>query len=128
MKTENITKRTEPVEMNCTVLKPWGYYICLNQGNGYLTKTICVAPGQKLSVQSHNFRSEHWIVLEGMALVLLNDQKQILNRGESIDIPLKAKHSLQNPYDQELKIIEVQLGTYISEDDIIRYEDCYGRV
>ena len=85
-------------------------------------------PHQKLSIQSHNHRSEHWVVLEGKALVIKDGKEFYLNAGDSIDIPLQAKHSLQNPYDEELKIIEVQKGDYISEDDIIRYEDCYGRV
>jgi mannose-1-phosphate guanylyltransferase/mannose-6-phosphate isomerase len=100
----------------------------MNGGKGYLTKTICVLPKQKLSLQSHKHRSEHWVVLEGKALVIKDGEEFYLNSGDSIDIPLQAKHSLQNPYDEELKIIEVQKGDYISEDDIIRYEDCYGRV
>ena len=111
-----------------TVFRPWGYYTCLAEGEGYLTKVIGVAPKQKLSIQSHNHRSEHWVVLEGKALVILNDEEHYLEAGQSIDIPLQAKHSLQNPYEKELKIIEVQKGDYISEDDIIRYEDVYGRV
>ena len=85
-------------------------------------------PGQKLSVQSHNHRSEHWVVLEGKALVIKDGQSFDVNAGDSIDIPLGMKHSLQNPYEKELKIIEVQKGDYISEDDIVRYEDRYGRV
>lgn len=100
----------------------------MSEGDGYLTKTICVMPKQKLSVQSHNYRSEHWVVLEGKALVIKEDEEFYLNVGDSIDIPVKVKHSLQNPFDNELKIIEVQQGDYISEDDITRYEDCYGRV
>ena len=100
----------------------------MNSGKGYLTKTIVVLPQHKLSVQSHNHRSEHWVVLEGEALVLLDGKKYSVKAGDSIDIPLGAKHSLQNPYKEELKIIEIQKGDYISEDDIIRYEDCYGRV
>ena len=111
-----------------TVFRPWGWYTCLAEGEGYLTKVICVSPKQKLSIQSHNHRSEHWVVLEGQAKVILNDKDNFLQAGQSIDIPLKAKHSLQNPYDTDLKIIEVQKGDYISEDDIIRYEDVYGRV
>ncbi len=111
-----------------TVFRPWGYYTCLAEGEGYLTKVIGVSPKQKLSIQSHNHRSEHWVVLEGKALVVLDGAEYYLNAGQSIDIPLKAKHSLQNPYDEELRIIEVQKGDYISEDDIIRYEDVYGRV
>lgn len=111
-----------------TVFRPWGWYTCLADGEGYLTKVICVSPKQKLSIQSHNHRSEHWVVLEGHAKVVLNDKDYFLEAGQSIDIPVQAKHSLQNPYDEELKIIEVQKGDYISEDDIIRYEDIYGRV
>ena len=121
------TKESDTVKLHKTVFRPWGYYTCMNSGPGYLTKTICVMPKQKLSIQSHNHRSEHWVVLEGEALVIKEGKEHYLKAGESIDIPLKAKHSLQNPFDTELKIIEVQKGNYISEDDIIRYEDCYGR-
>lgn len=121
---ENLNART----IHKTVFRPWGYYTCLAEGEGYLTKVISVSPKQKLSIQSHNHRSEHWVVLEGDALVVLEGENHYLKAGQSIDIPLQAKHSLQNPYDRELRIIEVQKGDYISEDDIIRYEDAYGRV
>ena len=121
-------QESDTTKLHKTVFRPWGYYTCMNSGKGYLTKTICVMPHQKLSVQSHNHRSEHWVVLEGKALVLLDGKENYISAGGSIDIPLQAKHSLQNPYEEELKIIEVQKGDYISEDDIIRYEDCYGRV
>ena len=124
LQNENANVRT----IHKTVFRPWGYYTCLAEGEGYLTKVISVSPKQKLSIQSHNHRSEHWVVLEGKALVVLEGKNNYLQAGQSIDIPLKAKHSLQNPYDEELKIIEVQKGDYISEDDIIRYEDAYGRV
>ena len=120
--------QSDITQLHKTVFRPWGYYTCMNRGKGYLTKTICVQPKQKLSIQSHNHRSEHWVVLEGKALVVKDEEKHYLKPGDSIDIPIQAKHSLQNPYDEELKIIEVQKGDYISEDDIIRYEDCYGRV
>ncbi|MBR6163668.1 mannose-1-phosphate guanylyltransferase/mannose-6-phosphate isomerase [bacterium] len=119
---------SDTTKLHKTVYRPWGYYTCMNSGEGYLTKTICVLPKQKLSIQSHNHRSEHWVVLEGKALVYKDGKEYNIYPGESIDIPLGVKHSLQNPYDEELKIIEVQKGDYISEDDIIRYEDCYGRV
>ena len=121
-------KESDTIKLHKTVFRPWGYYTCMNSGDGYLTKTICVMPKHKLSVQSHNHRSEHWVVLEGTALVLKDGKEYNVYAGDSIDIPLGAKHSLQNPYDKELKIIEIQKGDYISEDDIIRYEDCYGRV
>ncbi len=134
--TQNVKKLYEKLKtgecdltkLHKTVFRPWGYYTCMNRGEGYLTKTICVLPKQKLSIQSHNHRSEHWVVLEGKALVVKGEKEYHLNPGDSIDIPVKEKHSLQNPYETELKIIEVQKGNYISEDDIIRYQDCYGRV
>ncbi len=111
-----------------TVYRPWGYYTVLAQGNGFLSKIIQVNPGQKLSVQSHNHRSEHWVVLEGTAKVILEGKELILSPGHSVDIPVKAIHSLQNPYETNLKIIEAQMGDLLIEEDIIRYEDMYGRV
>lgn len=111
-----------------TVYRPWGFYTVLAQGKGFLTKLIHVNTDQRLSVQSHNHRSEHWVVLSGMAKVVLEGKEHILSAGHSIDIPLKAVHSLQNPYEEELEIIEVQLGELLIEDDIVRYEDIYGRV
>lgn len=111
-----------------TVYRPWGYYTVLGQGKGFLTKMIQVNPAQKLSVQSHNHRSEHWVVLEGTAKVLLEGKEYILSPGHSVDIPVKAIHSLQNPYEEVLKIIEVQKGDLLIEEDIVRYEDMYGRV
>src|SRR5574344_1802812 len=111
-----------------TVYRPWGFYTVVAQGKGFLTKIIHVAPAQKLSVQSHNHRSEHWVVLSGKAKVVLEGKEYILTPGHSIDIPLKAIHSLQNPFEEDMEIIEVQLGDLLEEDDIIRYEDMYGRV
>lgn len=111
-----------------TVYRPWGFYTVLAQGKGFLTKLIHVNAGQRLSVQSHNHRSEHWVVLSGTAKVVLGTKEHILNSGFSIDIPLKAVHSLQNPYETDMEIIEVQLGDLLIEDDIVRYEDIYGRV
>ena len=111
-----------------TVYRPWGYYTVLGEGKGFLTKMIHVNPAQKLSVQSHNHRSEHWVVLEGKAKVVLEGKELILSPGHSIDIPVKAIHSLQNPYEEDLKIVEVQKGDILIEEDIVRYEDMYGRV
>jgi len=110
-----------------TVYRPWGFYTVIAQNKGFLTKIIHVNTGQRLSVQSHNHRSEHWVVLSGKAKVVLEGKEHILSAGNSIDIPLKAIHSLQNPYEEELEIIEVQLGELLIEDDIVRYEDIYGR-
>ena len=111
-----------------TVYRPWGFYTVIAQGKGFMTKIIHVNPGQKLSLQSHNFRSEHWVVLTGKAKVILEGQDLILSPGHSIDIPLKAIHSLQNPFEEDLEVIEVQKGDPLIEEDIIRYEDMYGRV
>lgn len=111
-----------------TVYRPWGFYTVIAEGKGFQTKIIHVNVGQKLSVQSHNHRSEHWVVLSGMAKVVLEGKDHILSPGHSIDIGVKAIHSLQNPFDEDLEIIEIQKGDILSEDDIIRYEDMYGRV
>ena len=111
-----------------TVYRPWGFYTVIAQGQGFLTKIIHVNTGQKLSVQSHNYRSEHWVVLTGKAKVILEGQELILSPGHSVDIPVKAIHSLQNPFEEGLEIIEVQKGDPLIEEDIIRYEDMYGRV
>ena len=118
----------ETHKVHKTVYRPWGFYTVLAQGNGFLTKMIQVNQGQKLSVQSHNHRSEHWVVLEGKAKVVLEGKELILSPGHSVDIPVKAIHSLQNPFEEVLKIIEVQKGDLLIEEDIIRYEDMYGRV
>lgn len=122
------TQKNETTDTHKTVFRPWGFYTCLNGGEGWLSKIITVSAGHKLSLQSHNHRSEHWVVLEGTATVILNDEVHVLSKCQSIDIPLMAKHSLQNHTKEVLKILEVQKGDYISEDDIIRYEDVYGRV
>lgn len=110
-----------------TVIRPWGYFTNLAEQKNYLVKVIHVNAGQQLSVQSHNYRSEHWLVTKGVAKVLLGDNEFNLSVGESIDIPVKAIHSLQNPSENPIEIIEVQLGEILSEDDITRYKDIYGR-
>ena len=122
------TQKNEITNTHKTVFRPWGFYTCLNGGDGWLSKIITVSAGHKLSLQSHNHRSEHWVVLEGTATVILDGETHVLSKCQSIDIPLMAKHSLQNHTKDVLKILEVQKGDYISEDDIIRYEDVYGRV
>ena len=121
-------KNSETVQTHKTVFRPWGFYTCLQGGDGWLTQVITVSPGHKLSLQSHNHRSEHWVVLEGVATVVLEDNVHTLQKSQSIDIPVKAKHSLQNHTNEIVKILELQKGDYIGEDDIIRYEDMYGRI
>lgn len=115
-------------KIHSTVYRPWGYYTVLNRGEGYLIKIIEVNPQAKLSIQMHYHRSEHWLVLAGIARVIKDEEEVFLNPGDSIDIPTAVKHSLQNPGKIELKIIEIQRGSYLEEDDIVRFEDIYGRV
>ena len=115
-------------ELNKPYYRPWGYYTVIAVGDGFQTKIIHVNKGQKLSVQSHEHRSEHWLVLSGPAKVLLEGKEYTLSSGHSIDIPIKAIHSLQNPYENDIEVIEIQMGDDLSEDDIKRYEDIYGRV
>lgn len=122
------TQNDDTYKVHKTVYRPWGYYTVLGEGKGFLTKMIQVNPGQKLSVQSHNHRSEHWVVLEGTAKVVLEGKEHILSPGHSVDIAVKEIHSLQNPYSEVLKIVEVQKGDILIEEDIVRYEDMYGRV
>ena len=113
--------------VNKTFERPWGTYTVIDEGQGYLVKTITVKPDQKLSVQRHNHRAEHWIVLEGKAKVIKGKKELTLKKGESIDIAIKEIHSLQNPYKETLKILEVQKGDIIDENDIERLSDIYGR-
>lgn len=117
----------ECTKFHRTVYRPWGYYTCLNRGTNYLTKLLCVYPNHELSVQLHHHRSEYWFVLEGSATVIKNEKRYDLVAGDTIDIPVKVIHSLKNLSTEELKILEVQRGDYISEDDIVRYKDIYER-
>lgn len=111
-----------------TVHRPWGFYSCISDGKGYLTKKIHVNPHQKLSLQSHNHRAEHWVVASGCATVIKGDETLTLTVGQSVDIAVGEKHSLQNLTDNDVEIIELQIGSILLEEDIIRYEDMYGRV
>lgn len=110
-----------------TETRPWGHFTNLYETKYSKVKSIQVNPGQRLSLQSHNKRAETWIVVKGTAHVQINEDIMILESGESIFIPLGAKHRLQNTNSQILEVIEVQTGTYFGEDDIVRYEDDYQR-
>ena len=113
--------------MNTFVKKPWGTYQVLDQGKNYLTKKIYVKPNGKLSLQSHQHRSEHWIVVEGIAEVTIGEKIVILISNQSILIPKTTKHRLANNHKNNLIIIEVWYGEILKEDDIIRYDDIYAR-
>ncbi len=119
-------KRKEVTE-NVTMFRPWGTYTVLAEGDGYKVKRITVNPGQKLSLQKHYHRSEHWTVISGTGKCTLDDKTVIFRENESTYIPIGAKHRLENPGKIPLVIIEVQNGKYLGEDDIVRYDDVYGR-
>lgn len=107
--------------------RPWGWFESLALGDRFQVKRICVKPGAALSLQSHKHRSEHWIVVEGTAKVTIDDEIKLVSEGQSVYVPLGAKHRMENPSKLPMVLIEVQIGTYLGEDDIIRYEDVYAR-
>lgn len=121
-------KNDTACQVHKTVYRPWGFYTVIQEGEGYKIKIIQVNPGAKLSLQMHYHRSEHWVVLSGTASVVRDTKEHILNPGQSIDIPKEAKHMLYNPGQTELRIIEIQNGHYLEEDDIVRFADIYGRI
>jgi len=108
--------------------KPWGAYKVLDLGDTYQVKWLDVKPGARLSYQSHECRAEHWAVVMGTATVTLDDQVIEVRCGEHIYIPVKAKHRLENRGEDLLRVVEVQSGDYLGEDDIVRFEDDYGRI
>ena len=113
--------------LHCTVHRPWGLYTVLEEGKNFKIKRIEVKPGGCLSLQMHHHRSEHWIVVSGMARVVNGEQEMFIKTNESTYIPAGHKHRLENPGLLTLVMIEVQSGEYLGEDDIVRYEDAYGR-
>ena len=123
LKEANYKEATE----NKKVYRPWGFYISSIEDKKWKVKLICVNPKQSLSLQKHKFRSEHWVVVKGEASLEINQSKFNLSSNESTYIPIGAKHRLSNPGSKPLLLIEVQSGSYLGEDDIIRYEDKYGR-
>jgi mannose-1-phosphate guanylyltransferase / mannose-6-phosphate isomerase len=117
----------ELTELPATVHRPWGTYATLKQEDGYQVKRITVAPGQKLSLQYHHKRAEHWVVTQGKAIVQVGDEEFETGPGEYRYIPMGEKHRLTNIGHDELVLIEVQVGSYLGEDDIVRLEDIYNR-
>lgn len=116
------------VHENVTMFRPWGSYTVLVEGQGYKVKKIEIKPGGKLSLQLHYHRSEHWTVISGTGKCTLGDKEMIFRENESTFIPIGVKHRLENPGKIPLVIIEVQNGKYLGEDDIVRFDDIYGRV
>jgi len=118
----------EAHKLHRTVHRPWGTYTVLEEGPGFKIKRICVKPGASLSLQMHHHRSEHWIVVSGTATVFNGDREIVVGTNESTFIPAGNKHRLANATEADLAIIEVQSGGYLGEDDIVRFDDKYGRV
>ena len=115
------------VELHRKVYRPWGYYESIDSETRFQVKHITVNPGATLSLQMHYHRSEHWVVVKGTARITRGDESFILTENQSTYIPLGVKHRLENPGKLPLEIIEIQSGSYLGEDDIVRYDDAYGR-
>ncbi len=120
-------KRSEAI-LHREVYRPWGKYDSVDMGERFQVKRITVKPGAKLSVQMHHHRAEHWIVVSGTAKVTIDDKAILLTENQSAYIPVGAVHALENPGKLPLEMIEVQSGSYLGEDDIVRFEDKYGRI
>lgn len=108
-------------------IRPWGRYDILETGDGFQVKRITVEPGQRLSYQRHEYRSEYWVVVEGEAEVTLDDVVHRFSKDSVVVVPLHAKHRVKNVGGTKLVFIETQVGTYLGEDDIERFDDDYGR-
>jgi mannose-1-phosphate guanylyltransferase/mannose-6-phosphate isomerase len=119
-------KRAEG-QLHRKVFRPWGWYDSVDSGARFQVKRIVVKPGGQLSLQMHHHRAEHWIVVSGTAKVTRDDKTYLVSENESTYIPLGATHRLENPGRLPLEMIEVQSGSYLGEDDIVRFEDVYGR-
>lgn len=113
--------------MNDKEERPWGWFEILFEEAGLKIKRIMVKPGKRLSLQSHEHRAENWVVVQGQALVTLGKETLKLEKSQSVFIPEKTMHRIENPENEELLFIEVQTGTYLGEDDITRFQDDFGR-
>ncbi len=125
---QELKRRHAPEHLeHLTVMRPWGAYTVLEESPGYKVKRITVTPGRRLSLQLHHKRSEHWVVIRGKARVTCGDEVYDLHAGQSTGIPVETPHRLENPGSDVLEIIEVQNGAYLGEDDIVRFQDDFGR-
>jgi len=122
-----IRDRRDEVDALPTVHRPWGSFKSLHTGHRVQVRHVLVRPGGKLSLQMHHHRTQHWVVVQGTAKILLGDQEMILTEDQSTYIPLGTPHRLENPGKIPLHLIEVQSGSYLGEDDVVRLEDSYGR-
>jgi mannose-1-phosphate guanylyltransferase / mannose-6-phosphate isomerase len=120
-------KAPKVTEEHLKVHRPWGSYQSIDQGARFQVKRIVVKQGGRLSLQMHHHRAEHWIVVRGTARVTIGDEVKTVHENESVYIPIGAQHRLENPGKIDLELIEVQTGSYLGEDDIIRIEDDYRR-
>lgn len=120
-------KGHEAHKIHRTAVRPWGTYTVLGEGQGFKIKRVVVKPKHSLSLQMHHHRTEHWVVVSGTANITVGDQTVMMSQNESTYIPIGAKHRLENPGIVDLVLIEVQCGSYLGEDDIVRFSDSYGR-
>jgi mannose-1-phosphate guanylyltransferase/mannose-1-phosphate guanylyltransferase/mannose-6-phosphate isomerase len=120
-------KKSNVIDEHVYEFRPWGKYEILKNTDTFKSKVIHVSPGQQISYQSHSKREEHWIITKGYGEVILDDKVIPIKPGSYINIPLGAKHRIRNTQDQVIEFVEVQLGTYFGEDDIVRYQDDYQR-
>jgi len=107
--------------------RPWGSFTVLEEGPDYKVKRLEVLPGKRLSYQKHSKRAEHWTIVKGEARVTIDGQELLLKKGDCGAIPIGAAHRIENPGDEMLVLVEVQLGSYLGEDDIVRLQDDFGR-
>ena len=120
-------KQAAAVRSPRMVSRPWGTYIVVDEGPGFQVKRLRLRPGTAVSLQLHHHRSEHWVVVAGVAHVTLSDIETPLGVGQSVYVPDNTKHRLRNAGNEPLEVVEVQIGAYLQEDDIVRFEDLYGR-
>lgn len=118
---------SQAVLSQASEVRPWGCFIILEQGQNYKVKRLVVNPGQRFSLQYHNQRDEHWVVVAGRALVTRNDETFTVEPNGSVFLPIGTVHRLENPGTEPLVVIEVQYGEYLGEDDIVRLADDYNR-
>ena len=127
-KNDTVEHTQENIEGNNMVHRPWGHYIVITKKENYLIKKIIILPKESISLQMHNHRSEHWIILSGVAHIIIGKNELILKESQSTFVPKRTKHKITNKNTKPLIILETQLGSILSEQDIIRFDDQYNRI